>query len=267
MGTQELQDEFFHQISDLQVILDTLACIPGAMFMVKNLESRYIYMSDKLQQAIHIAPGQEVIGKTDFDLFPKMVAESFRQNDLLVLEQGRTLHNEIHATALFSGPTKWFYSSKTPLHDHEGNIVGLITVNHPYDEIMRGDSGLNQLLPATEHIRNHYGVKVTIADLARLCHLSQSHFMRLFKQRMKMTAYVFLDQVRMYHAIDAIKHSTESIAAIAHQCGFYDHSSFVKRFKKLTGTTPLRYRRQFQPNDSPDQPLILPELTDKMNRP
>ena len=82
--------------------------------------------------------------------------------------------------------------------------------------------------------------------------------MRVFKERMNMTAHAFVEQVRMFHAIDAIKHSATSMARIAADCGFYDPSSFVKRFRIFTGTTPLRYRREHQTPVDPDQTKVLP---------
>jgi len=254
------QSRFFAQISDIQVMLDH---IPGVMFMIKDLDSRYIYMSGKLRESIDLASDQKVVGKTDFDIFPRIVAERFRQNDLLVFREGRTLVDEIHATSYYSGPTQWFFSSKFPLRNHEGDIVGLITINRPYDEVVDRDSELNRLLPVIEFIKTNYAEKITIADMARLCFLSESHFMRLFKQLIKMTAHGYLEQVRMFHAMDQIKHRSVSIAAIAQNCGFYDHSSFVKRFKKVTGTTPLRYRQLHQSRNNPAQPVVLPELTAK----
>jgi len=260
MDNSITQSRFFAQISDVQGMLDH---IPGAMFMIKDLDSRYIYMSAELREAIDLAPDQEVVGKTDFDIFPKIVAERFRQNDLLVFREGRTLLDEIHATALYSGPTMWFFSSKYPLRNRKGDIAGLITINRPYDEVVDHDCELNLLLPVIEYIKTNYPEKITIADMAGLCFLSQSHFMRLFKHLMKMTAHGYLEQVRMFHAIDAIKHSSTSIAAIAINCGFYDHSSFVKRFKKITGTTPLRYRHAHQSRSNPGQPVVLPDLTEK----
>jgi AraC-like DNA-binding protein len=44
---------------------------------------------------------------------------------------------------------------------------------------------------------------------------------------------------------------------IALDCGFYDHSAFVKRFKKFTGTTPLRYRRQEQTKVRAERTIAL----------
>jgi AraC-like DNA-binding protein len=63
---------------------------------------------------------------------------------------------------------------------------------------------------------------------------------------MKMTAYAFVEQVRIHHALEALKRTATGIIQIAIDCGYYDHSAFVKRFKKFTGTTPLRYRRDEQ---------------------
>jgi AraC-like DNA-binding protein len=241
-----LQNAFFNEVADTTQLLQALEHLPGALFMIKDLDSRYIYMSRALREAINLAQGQEVVGKTDFDLFPKIIAESFRQNDLLVLRHGKTLVNEVHATRFFAAAPKWTFSSKYPLHNRAGKMIGLICINRPYSEVMGRDGELNRLLPAIEHVFRNYADAITIATLAKLCSLSESQFMRIFRQGMKMTAQVFVEQVRMFHAIDAIKHTAQSIARIAQDNGFYDHSAFVKRFKKFTGTTPLSYRREQQ---------------------
>ena len=90
-----------------------------------------------------------------------------------------------------------------------------------------------------------------------MSHLRQPLHARIFKERLKLTAYSFVEQVRMSHAIEALKSGTISITQIALDCGFYDHSAFVKRFKKFTGTTPLRYRHQHQATRAPDRPIVF----------
>lgn len=99
---------------------------------------------------------------------------------------------------------------------------------------------------------------VTIEELAALCEVSASHFMRIFRVRLKMTAYSFVEQVRLHHAMESLKKGTTGITQIAIDCGFYDHSAFVKRFKKFTGTTPLNYRRQHQAAFANERPIVLP---------
>jgi hypothetical protein len=98
-------------------MLEALDLLPGAMFMIKNLDSRYVFMSRALKEAVHLAPDFDVVGKSDFDLFPRIIAESYRQNDLQVFEHDRPLIKEIHATSFFDHPSSWAWSSKFPLHD------------------------------------------------------------------------------------------------------------------------------------------------------
>jgi AraC-like DNA-binding protein len=257
---EPVRNQFFEAFDNITQILDALELIPGAQFMIKDLDSRYVYMSRVLREAIHIQPGQQVVGKTDFDLFPRIVAQNFRENDLQVFEKGRPLVNEIHAAMFFRHAPIWSISSKYPLRDRAGKIVGLITINESYDKLVGGDDELNRLLPAIEHMSKNYSENVAISVLARLCSYSERHFMRIFKKRMKMSAHNFLEQVRMFHAIEAIKHSNRSIAEIAIDSGFYDHSSFVKAFKRFTGTTPLRYRREHQSRLKSERGMALPEM-------
>ena len=258
---KKLQTAFFQQVKDITQILQVLERIPGTMFMIKNLDSRYIYISRALREAINLHPGDDGIGKTDFDLFPKIIAQNFHQNDQPVFKHGKSLIDEVHATCFIAHPPYWHFSSKYPLRNRAGKVVGLIGIARLYDDVMGQEAELNRMLPAIEHISKNYAETITVSQLARLCSFSKNHFMRIFNARMKMTAHAFVEQVRMFHALDAIKHKATSITEIALSCGFYDHSAFVKRFKKFTGTTPLRCRRDHQTKLKPDRGIVLSELT------
>ena len=237
---------FFARLADGGQMLAALDLIPGAMFMIKDLASRYVFMSRALKEAIHLPPDFDIVGKSDFDLFPRIIAESYRQNDLQVFQHDQPLIKEIHATSFFDQPSAWAWSSKFPLHDEKGKVIGLVTINEKYNESAGHDTELNRLLPAIDHVHARYAERLTVGQLARRCGFSESHFMRIFKQRMKMTPYAFVEQVRMFHASDALRRTAASVAEIAVNSGFYDPSSFVKRFKRFTGHTPLAYRRQSQ---------------------
>lgn len=89
------QNEFSERLHNIAEMLGALQVLPGALFMIKDIDSRYVYMSRELTEAIHQPADQRVVGKTDFDLFPCIVAKRFRDHDLLVLRDGRTLENEL----------------------------------------------------------------------------------------------------------------------------------------------------------------------------
>lgn len=256
MPNAELQADFLGRVGNFCQILDALERVPGAMFAIKNLESRYLYASEALRRAIHVDAMEDLIGRTDFDLFPRMIAASFRQNDLLVFRHGRPLLNEVHLTCFFSEAPRWTFSSKFPIHDATGEVIGLVIVNEACEAVMGRRAELLQLLPAIDHVSKHYGERITVQDLASVCGVSASHFMRMFRSRMNVTAYKFIEQVRMHHAIEALKSGTTCTSRIALDCGFYDQSAFVKRFKKFTGTTPLKYRRRLQAPFSTVHPVL-----------
>ncbi|MCF7787917.1 MAG: hypothetical protein K9N47_17485 [Prosthecobacter sp.] len=50
-----LQKQFFTEVADLCQLLDPLERIPCAIFVIKDLDSRYVYMSQALHRAIHLA--------------------------------------------------------------------------------------------------------------------------------------------------------------------------------------------------------------------
>ena len=258
MPTPDVPEEFLSQVGDFRQILDALQRLPGALFAIKNLESRYIYMSSALRRVIQLNPLQDVVGQSDFDLFPKIIAESFRQNDQLVFQHGKPLLDEVHLTCFFDRTPGWSFSSKFPIHGMNGRVIGLVIVNELYEKVMGEQAELVKLLPAIDHVSKNYAQRIMIEELASLCGVSASHFMRIFKERLKMTAYNFVEQVRMYHAMEALKRGIAGITQIAIDCGFYDHSAFVKRFKKFTGTTPLHFRRSHQNRTAGNQVNVLP---------
>ena len=69
----------------------------------------------------------EILGKTDFDLYPKELAEAFFADDQLVL-QGHPVINKEEFLLDNNGQKKWLLTSKIPLKDEVGNITGIIGI-------------------------------------------------------------------------------------------------------------------------------------------
>ena len=72
--------------------------------------------------AIHI---EDILGKTDFDLLEKEVAENFRKCDLLAIEEGKSRHNEVTFTSR-SGEIRLFETIKAPVYDTNGALIGVL---------------------------------------------------------------------------------------------------------------------------------------------
>jgi transcriptional regulator len=96
-----------------------------------------------------------------------------------------------------------------------------------------------------EYIRNEIFTTIELHQLAEIACLSKDHFIRLFKQEMRVTPLHYINQKKIEKA--QLKLITESCTAkeIAYQLGYDDHSYFTRLFKKMTGVTPMEYRKSY----------------------
>ena len=70
----------------------------------------------------------EVLGKNDFDLFPADVAVTFFADDRSVIETGRPVLNREEYFIDAQGRKSWLLTSKLPLKNDEGQIIGLVGI-------------------------------------------------------------------------------------------------------------------------------------------
>jgi AraC-like DNA-binding protein len=86
---------------------------------------------------------------------------------------------------------------------------------------------------------------LSIHGLARIACMSPFHFCRVFKKFTSRTPMQFVQSVRIERAKQILTACPAefTIAMIANSLGFYDSSTFNKRFKKMTGLTPTGFRR------------------------
>ena len=104
------------------------------------------------------------------------------------------------------------------------------------------------LTPALDYIRNNYAEDFYIESLAELCHLSPTHFRRLFQKQLGTTPLDFLHQVRIVSGCSLLLTTTASIAEIAVAIGYSSLSCFNRHFLRFMGTSPSQWRRAGGPN-------------------
>lgn len=96
-----------------------------------------------------------------------------------------------------------------------------------------------------KYIENHYIDKITIADIAEEAGLSQSHFMKYFKNTMGTSFIDYLNEYRLTMASRLLVSSDSSILDIASEVGFENLSYFNRTFKKRFEMTPREYRKKY----------------------
>jgi len=87
------------------------------------------------------------------------------------------------------------------------------------------------------------GSQIAVAELARLCRLSLSHFVRAFSNTVGIAPYRWFLSARVDHAKGLLIRSNLPLAQVALECGFSDQSHFTNTFVRHVGMTPGRWRR------------------------
>lgn len=96
---------------------------------------------------------------------------------------------------------------------------------------------------AMEYIGRSFRENLPIEELAKYCHVSETHLRRLFSNHMKMGVLEYINLVRIREACEQLKKTDASVADIAYKCGFINVSTFNRNFKKITGKNPNSWRK------------------------
>ena len=108
----------------------------------------------------------------------------------------------------------------------------------------RDHKSLEKMKLILKYLENHYMERITIADISAEVGLSQSHFMKYFKNTMGTSFIEYLNEYRLTMASRLLISSESSILAIAEEVGYENLSYFNRTFKKRFGMTPRDYRKQ-----------------------
>jgi two-component system response regulator YesN len=96
-----------------------------------------------------------------------------------------------------------------------------------------------------EYIKSNFGRKISLDDIAEYVYLSRSYVSGIFKAETGQTLSSYMNGVRIEKAKQMLKNPAIPLCDISGMCGFEDQSYFTKVFKKMTGTSPKKYRDRY----------------------
>lgn len=98
--------------------------------------------------------------------------------------------------------------------------------------------------PALDYIRHNYMQDFSIDALARLCHMSTTHFRRVFTSIMRTAPLEYVNQTRISNASILLRTTELSILSISEEVGFQSVSSFNRHFLRFYKMTPMKWRKE-----------------------
>ncbi len=96
----------------------------------------------------------------------------------------------------------------------------------------------------TELLREHLDGSLRLADLAKACDLSISHFSRSFKGTFGVSCHRWLLELRIERAKALLATDDLSLTDVAESSGFADQATFTRTFRRIVGVPPGRWRRE-----------------------
>jgi AraC-like DNA-binding protein len=108
------------------------------------------------------------------------------------------------------------------------------------------DSDSKRMSAIHSYILNHYRGSIRLDDVARLANLSPTSFSRYFKVHTNKSFSDFVAELRISMACKLLHRNDLSIIQIAHECGYKTLSNFNKKFKEITDSNPLNYRKKYE---------------------
>ena len=102
-----------------------------------------------------------------------------------------------------------------------------------------------QLAEALRHIQAHYAEELTLAQLSRVCGLSQAYLCRLCKQETGRTPGEYLLAARLENACRMLCEGELNVSQIALRTGFNSTAYFDRRFRLHVGMSPSEYQMRY----------------------
>ena len=222
------------------LVLELFDYLRDVLFWIKDRKGTFQWVNTTLMVHIGRSTRDQIIGRTDFDLFEPYLANQYQMDDAQVL-RGRPITSRVEMI-VFNHAPRWLVTSKLPLRNHSGRIVGTAGVATMAGEGSRSWTE-SRLAPAMAYIKEHYHEPVSIRAMAHTCGLSIASFHRQFRDTYLCTPHTYVRQLRVRMSCQALVFSRHSIATVAADSGFSDQSHFTKEFRRVMGETPSNYRR------------------------
>lgn len=124
-----------------QAIMDNMA----DSIYFKDRNCRLVKVSQKMVLSLGQTSPDELIGKTDIELFGEDFGSKTRIEDLRVMETGEPIIGLVEFRSENNGEGIWTSTTKLPLRDGEGNIYGLLGITREINDLKRVENDLQFL--------------------------------------------------------------------------------------------------------------------------
>ncbi|MDB4512239.1 helix-turn-helix domain-containing protein [Arenicella sp.] len=242
MNHAQIKGAFFARLAANDQILRLLDLLPEVSFFIKDLDGRFMAHSLNKFERYDVQREEDVIGKTDHDFYSPSRADAYRADDLMVMKSGEPIVNRLEAAPEAIGSPRLVATSKIPLRDPKGKIIGIAGFSRPVQGLDTGTEVSERLARVIEHLHQNLTEALPSPELATMAGLSVSQFERRFRDACGTSPRQYLLRIRVDAAARLLIGTDRTVSEIAQDCGFHDHAHLSRSFRKIMQHSPSDYR-------------------------
>jgi PAS domain S-box-containing protein len=205
---QSTQEDLRRQIEERAIMQEALGKekalmdalldnVPESIYF-KDKESRFIRFSKSMLKLFGLKKAEDLIGKSDFDFFSEEHARPAFDSEQRIIKTGKAIVDLEEKEVLEDGRTNWVNTTKMPLMDSEGNIIGTFGISKNITHIKR----LQQdALEKTEELRaQEEELKQNLEEMQS----TQEDMMRQIEEKAKMQEALSKEKALMDALLDNV---------------------------------------------------------------
>lgn len=137
---KRMEEAIEHERDLLQALLDS---IPDAIYF-KDRQSRFLRVSREMARMFGARDSSQVVGKTDFDFFGEAHARQAYEDEQRIIATGEPIVAKKELETWPDGRQTWALTTKMPLCDRNGNIIGTIGVSKDITTLVEAERQLEK---------------------------------------------------------------------------------------------------------------------------
>lgn len=226
--------------------LDLAMIGPNLAHVWKNGQPHFTQRAAQLAEATYIVFRLDSFGKDFFNL-PELASI-------------KALIERSQSGLKFHGATRLAVAEQILAAHHETGVAQFLMLLEILRNLAKSDesttlcsatyrqrvdaSDLHRLDSVLDYLMMNYRNEVKLEEVANIANMSLTAFCRYFKDRTNKTVIQFLNEIRIEHAHKMLTETTNTVEQISTDCGFKNVSNFYQQFQKITGKSPLKFRKE-----------------------
>ena len=217
--------------------------LPDIVFFVKDAEGRYTDANRTLAERCGLSDKSELLGKRPAEVLGETLGRAYEDQDRRVIKTGQKLVDQLELHLIRSRDVGWCMTTKLPLIDENGAVVGLVGVSQDLRLPDITTEDFEHIAEAIEFAEKNLSKRPAIGELASIAGMSIYQLDRRMRRVFGLTTGQWLLKIRISHASRVLIETDKPVSEVALDAGYADQSSFTRQFRRSTGLSPSAYRK------------------------